>query len=228
MNTLDKPKVEPLLKWTKIELEETEDEVSGISGPHRILRKESYFSSENPSSVSSMQDSISRVFGTGKGKTVSRVTISGPNPSSSRRPAGQRVKTYRKYSSEQFSSSSSLVEKENMKIYWLGSGSDALDSVGDSTDIDSGDTSLNSSSGIDSGDSGDSGSNSKETGSSGDSTGNDSTDDSTRNSSSSFEDHTYQNVQQILTKAHLIEKWIQSQSGIQSPNHCRGNMIPTN
>ena len=192
MDSLESKKV-PQLKWTKIELEETEDELSVLQT--RIKRRDSYFT-DTPTSVSSLQESISRVFGTGR-------MIS----SESFVKVDKKGKSYRRYSHEP-----SLVSapKSEMKIYFLESpgSSDGLDSIGEcsNSSVDSArETSLSSGSENDIKDL-------KQVPGS-----------RFQTQRIPKEEHTYQNIREI-SKHRLIEQWVQSQSDCTKSDKGRKNL----
>ena len=65
MDTLESFNNQPLLKWTKIELEETEDESPITDSKDLVLKRKDSCFTDTPTSVSSIPESISRVFGKG-------------------------------------------------------------------------------------------------------------------------------------------------------------------
>ena len=182
----------PLLKWTKIELEETEDEFSVVP---IIKRRDSYFT-ETPTSVSSLQESISRVFGTGRcmDSTESFVKVC----------QDKKGKSYRRYSHEP-----SLFSDRNnneMKIYFLESAhgsSDGLDSIGEDSVDSARETSLSSGSENDIKDL-------KQV-----------PERRFHQRKGCVEEHTYQNIREI-SKQRLIEQWVQSQSDCTKQTDSKG------
>ena len=191
MDSLDGKKTAQL-KWTKIELEETEDEVSVVP----ITRRDSYFT-DTPTSVSSLQESISRVFGTGRMiSTESFVKVE------------KKGKNYRRYSHEPslLTEQQHGCESQDMKVYFLESphgSSDGLDSIGEESVDSARETSLSSGS------------------------ENDMKDlkhvpeRRFQHQLPRKEEHTYQNIREI-SKQRLIEQWVQSQSDCTKSSESKG------
>lgn len=193
MDSLDGKKTAQL-KWTKIELEETEDEVSVVP---IIKRRDSYFT-DTPTSVSSLQESISRVFGTGRMiSTESFVKVE------------KKGKSYRRYSHEPslLTEQRHGCESQEMKVYFLESphgSSDGLDSIGEESVDSARETSLSSGS------------------------ENDMKDLKhvperrfQHHQLPRKEEHTYQNIREI-SKQRLIEQWVQSQSDCTKSSESKG------
>jgi len=193
MDSLDGKKTAQL-KWTKIELEETEDEVSVVP----ITRRDSYFT-DTPTSVSSLQESISRVFGTGRMiSTESFVKVE------------KKGKNYRRYSHEPslLTEQQHGCESQDMKVYFLESphgSSDGLDSIGEESVDSARETSLSSGS------------------------ENDMKDlkhvpeRRFQHQLPRKEEHTYQNIREI-SKQRLIEQWVQSQSDCTKSSESKGQL----
>lgn len=195
MDSLDGKKTAQL-KWTKIELEETEDEVSVVP---IIKRRDSYFT-DTPTSVSSLQESISRVFGTGRMiSTESFVKVE------------KKGKSYRRYSHEPslLTEQRHGCESQEMKVYFLESphgSSDGLDSIGEESVDSARETSLSSGS------------------------ENDMKDLKhvperrfQHHQLPRKEEHTYQNIREI-SKQRLIEQWVQSQSDCTKSSESKGQL----
>lgn len=236
MDSLENFNNQPLLKWTKIELEETEDESPITDSKDLVLKRKDSCFTDTPTSVSSIPESISRVFGKGVRGRVRQISVeqaktakimdsstnslgsvtsgSGSRDSNSSNSSSlivvkreEKGKSYRKYSNEQSSRDS---EKSSRKIYWLQSNSDC-----DGLDSTMGEGHFASREGnIRIIDNCSKFSNSCESTTSADSALDTSRDPSTDGSNIDHETEKapmYQNVRDI-SKTHLIEKWIRSQS----------------
>ena len=148
MDSLESFNNQPLLKWTKIELEETEDESPITDTKDLVLKRKDSCFTDTPTSVSSIPESISRVFGKGvrgrvrqisservktakitDSRTVSGnssdsvTTVSGSRDSNSSNSSSlieiKRVEKGKSYRKYSNEQSSRVSEKSSRKIYWL-------------------------------------------------------------------------------------------------------------
>ena len=159
MDSLESFNNQPLLKWTKIELEETEDESPITDSKDLVLKRKDSCFTDTPTSVSSIPESISRVFGKGvrgrvrqisveraktakitDSRTISNssgsvTTVSGSRDSNSSNSSSlivvKREEKGKSYRKYSNEQSSRVSEKSSRKIYWLESNSncDGLDST---------------------------------------------------------------------------------------------------